>query len=150
MNPKIMKVVAYITRTVPGNPESIQLLVNVHTDLPEAGIQVPAGTIEAGETAEVAVIREVYEETGLNEATIIAKITEYDYFYEPRKEIHQRNVFLLSLNEKPKDEWETTEVTPSGHIIKLRHYWIDINSEIELAVGQGDFIHVIESLVNNE
>lgn len=56
--PKI-KVVAYITR-------GRELLVFEHADDAEAGVQVPAGTVEPGEEIEAAVWREVAEETGLN------------------------------------------------------------------------------------
>ena len=42
-----------------------RLLLFTHPEAPEAGIQVPAGTIEAGETPEDAVMREGREETGL-------------------------------------------------------------------------------------
>ena len=41
------------------------LLVFNHRDHPEAGTQVPAGGIEAGETVAAAAIREVREETGV-------------------------------------------------------------------------------------
>lgn len=39
------------------------LLVNLHTDFLVAGIQVPGGTIEPGESAKTASIRELYEES---------------------------------------------------------------------------------------
>ena len=55
---QIDKVYAYITH-------ANKLLVFKHVDFPEAGIQVPAGTMDAGETPEMAVMREVFEETGL-------------------------------------------------------------------------------------
>ncbi len=54
----VKKVVAYITR-------GDELLVFTHRDFPEAGVQVPAGTVEDGETLDAAVLREVHEETGL-------------------------------------------------------------------------------------
>lgn len=44
------KAFAYITQ---GN----SLLIFEHEDAPEAGIQVPAGSIEAGETPEEAALR---------------------------------------------------------------------------------------------
>ncbi len=42
-----------------------ELLVFEHAGMPEAGLQVPGGTIEAGETPGEAVAREVLEESGL-------------------------------------------------------------------------------------
>ncbi len=57
----IHKVTAYITRT--GSDGLPQLLVFRH---PEAGVQLPAGTGEDGETSESSVLREAWEETGLS------------------------------------------------------------------------------------
>ncbi|MBZ9712800.1 NUDIX hydrolase [Deinococcus multiflagellatus] len=54
------RVLAYITRA----PH--ELLVFEHPPLyPDAGIQVPAGGVDPGETPAEAVIRETFEETGL-------------------------------------------------------------------------------------
>ena len=44
-----------------------RLLLFTHPKSPEAGIQVPAGTIEPGEDPQDAVMREATEETGLTE-----------------------------------------------------------------------------------
>ena len=52
------KVFAYVTRAE-------QLLVFRHVDSPEAGIQIPGGTIESGELPEDAVLREAVEAIGL-------------------------------------------------------------------------------------
>ena len=54
------KVYAYITR-------GDHLLVFRHVDFPEAGIQIPGGTLEDGEEPDEAVLREAFEETGLEE-----------------------------------------------------------------------------------
>lgn len=45
--------------------EGQELLVFEHAGMPEAGLQVPGGTIEQGETPLQAVAREVLEESGL-------------------------------------------------------------------------------------
>jgi 8-oxo-dGTP pyrophosphatase MutT (NUDIX family) len=62
---KIQKVYAYIT-----SPEG-QLLVFEHVDFPEAGVQVPGGTVEVGESVDAAVIREAEEETGLSDLFMV-------------------------------------------------------------------------------
>lgn len=59
----IRKVVAYITCRG-------HLLVFRQPESPEAGIQVPAGTIDPGETPAAAVLREAAEETGLDRLTV--------------------------------------------------------------------------------
>ncbi|MYH67175.1 MAG: NUDIX domain-containing protein, partial [Dehalococcoidia bacterium] len=45
--------------------EERELLVFEHAGIPEAGLQVPGGTVEGGETPLQAVSREVLEESGL-------------------------------------------------------------------------------------
>lgn len=55
----IEKVTAFITRE---SRDGRDLLLFKH---PYAGVQIPAGTVEDGETPEEAVLREVCEETGL-------------------------------------------------------------------------------------
>ncbi len=59
MSEIVQKVTAFIVRENNGVKE---LLVFKH---PTAGIQIPAGTVEADENIETAVKREAYEETGL-------------------------------------------------------------------------------------
>jgi len=70
------KVTAFITREA---NEVRQLLVFRH---PDAGIQLPAGTIEVGETPEAAVLREVREETGLTAVEIVAHLETLDQVLE--------------------------------------------------------------------
>lgn len=48
-----------------GEGAARELLVFEHAGLPDAGLQVPGGTVEAGETPLEAVAREVLEESGL-------------------------------------------------------------------------------------
>ena len=57
------KVVAYITR-------GRELLVFEHEGMPEAGVQVPAGTVEPDEPLEAALWREIAEESGLTGETL--------------------------------------------------------------------------------
>lgn len=60
----VEKVTAFITR---GAKDERELLLIEH---PNAGIQIPAGTVEDGETPGEAVIREAAEETGLTSLSI--------------------------------------------------------------------------------
>ncbi|MDE0041029.1 MAG: NUDIX domain-containing protein [Candidatus Poribacteria bacterium] len=64
MSSVVEKVTAFVTRERNGVNE---LLLFRH---PTAGLQIPAGTVEKGETPETAVTREVYEETGLRDVKI--------------------------------------------------------------------------------
>lgn len=58
------KVTAFVTRP---SDKGHDLLLFQH---PNAGVQIPAGTVEEGETPEAAVLREAVEETGLAPLTI--------------------------------------------------------------------------------
>ena len=93
----IDKVVAYVTREHNGE---LQLLVFEHEKKwSEAGLQVPAGTVEKGESLEQAVLREVFEETGLRLVDSVKKIDEYIYFREMQGVFNNRHVFHLITQE---------------------------------------------------
>jgi 8-oxo-dGTP pyrophosphatase MutT (NUDIX family) len=77
MQPEIGKVTAFITRD---GAHGRELLVFTH---PDAGIQVPAGTMEHGETPEIAVLREAFEETGLTDLRIVADLGAITPILEP-------------------------------------------------------------------
>jgi 8-oxo-dGTP pyrophosphatase MutT (NUDIX family) len=62
------KITAFVTRE---GPAGLELLVFRH---PHAGIQLPAGTVDEGETHEQAVLREVREETGLENVRVVRYI----------------------------------------------------------------------------
>jgi 8-oxo-dGTP pyrophosphatase MutT (NUDIX family) len=64
MNKTIEKVTGFVTREM---STGVELLLLQH---PHAGIQIPAGTVNPGETPSKAVTREVAEETGLVSITI--------------------------------------------------------------------------------
>ncbi|WP_170169065.1 NUDIX hydrolase [Mesobacillus subterraneus] len=97
------KVLAYIIREKHGKQE---LLVHGHRDYPEAGLQVPAGTAEAGEPLEQALFREIQEETGITDVQLLEKLEVYSYFNEYRNEVQERHVFLLRIIEKLPERWD--------------------------------------------
>lgn len=67
----VQKVVACLLRTRDEEPD---LLVFVHPV--NGATQIPKGTLEDRESAELAVVRELEEETGIPGATIEAKVAE--------------------------------------------------------------------------
>ena len=85
--PVVEKITAFITRNYNNDKE---LLLIQH---PNAGIQIPAGTVEQGETIEEALKREIKEETGLRNITI----KKYIGFKENKLE---NNEFLISKKTK--------------------------------------------------
>lgn len=64
------KVTAFVTRVHEGR---VELLVFAH---PTAGTQVPAGSVESGEQPAAAAVREVAEETGLEDCVVVARMGE--------------------------------------------------------------------------
>ncbi|MCA9940989.1 MAG: NUDIX domain-containing protein [Anaerolineales bacterium] len=81
MNPPILraveKVTAFVTR---GRGATAELLVFAH---PTAGIQLPAGTVEVMERPDAAVLREVREETGLQNVQIEAHLGDLRHDLPP-------------------------------------------------------------------
>ncbi|MDZ8083994.1 MAG: NUDIX domain-containing protein [Nostoc sp. DedQUE12b] len=85
----IKKVLAYVTK-------KNELMVFTHTNFPEAGVQVPAGTVEEDEEPSEAVLREIYEESGVKGVRIIELLGIYQYNMTPyRDEIQERYVYSV-------------------------------------------------------
>ena len=97
-----VRVAAYVIRhrTVP------ELLVFDHVGTPEAGTQVPAGGVDAGEGLEVAVLREVAEETGLLTATVIRQIAVEDRPHPVTGQPRRTTFFHLQAPADTPDAWE--------------------------------------------
>jgi ADP-ribose pyrophosphatase YjhB (NUDIX family) len=90
------RVVAYVLR-------GRELLVFEHCDFPDAGTQVPAGTVEDDEAPSVAVVREVHEETGAS-ARLVRELGFTDAI-APRGE-PRRNCFFELETDESRDAWE--------------------------------------------
>ena len=115
-----------------------------HRDFPRAGLQVPAGTIEEGESPQEAVLREVYEESGLREVRIVRYLGHYFHSPAPyRDEIHHRHVFHLETTGPVASTWLHYESDPSngGPPIAFSFSWMKLDDpELRLAGGQGDLL----------
>lgn len=137
----IPKVMAYITCKRGGRE---QLLVFRHRDYPEAGIQVPAGSIEEGESIEAALWREVEEESGLTGLELVRKIGTFDYVHPYTGNLHVRHVFHLRAPEDTPDEWEWIETSggavPDDEGFVFQFYWVDLDGELHLIGGRGDYL----------
>lgn len=104
------KVVAYITC-------ADRLLFFHQPAFPEAGVQVPAGTMEAGENPREAVLREAQEETGLSDLQWVATLGQRDDVLENKhgeEMLLRRHFFHLRANGNPPQRWQHWEMTPSG------------------------------------
>ena len=135
----VEKVVAYITH-------GARLLVFRHTQHPEAGIQVPAGTIKEGELPVDAVMREAMEETGLERLEVRAFLGKRRYHLEwfDRSEIQVRHFYHLGVLGEAPATWQHYESSPSGPI-PFEFFWATLpNGVPHLAAGQGELLSALE------
>jgi 8-oxo-dGTP pyrophosphatase MutT (NUDIX family) len=123
---EIYKVYAYITR-------GEKILVFRHVDFPEAGIQVPGGTMEAGEDRERAVLREAEEESGLT-GLVVNRHLGRDVFQDVPNTKMMRHFFHLICPVETPETWQHYEETPSdgspGPIL-FEFYWLPLDEAAE-------------------
>jgi len=140
--PVCQKVYAYILQESPIHP---QILVFEHVDFPEAGIQVPGGSVESGEDFSEAAQREAVEETGLTKLILEGGLgsVKRDMRGLGLDEVHHRHYFQFSCSHANKQAWVTQEMTPSdgseGPIV-FRCFWVDLDSPPELHGGLGEML----------
>ncbi|MBO9421426.1 MULTISPECIES: NUDIX hydrolase [Stappiaceae] len=112
-----------------------ELLVFEEADNPRPDLQVPGGTLDPGESYLQGAIREFSEETGLTLDIALESFADQDHFIDNVPGIldglHRRRHFHGTIPEKPADEWEHFEMTPSagGAPIRFRLFWVDLFSE---------------------
>ncbi len=130
------KVFAYITCQQ-------RLLVMAHPHVPEAGIQVPAGTLEPGESPEAGVLREAFEETGLKNLRCGALLGEQ---IRPMTDfglaqIHHRYFFHLTCPGPVADSWLHDELHPSDGgtaPITFEFYWVSLPDGVPALIADHD------------
>lgn len=98
----IPKVGAYIIRQAKQGP---QLLVFAHEAFPEVPVQIPGGTIEKDESPEAALHREIEEESGLNNLSLIRKLGVGYYFWETANDKVEGHCYLLQAPDDVPDSW---------------------------------------------
>lgn len=112
-----------------------RLLVFTHPHAPEAGIQVPAGTVEEGEDPAEAVLREATEETGLRGLKLVGFLgeRERDLAGSGRDEIHHRRFYHLRYAGDPPPAWRHQEAHPfdgTAEPIEFAFFWTRMPDEI--------------------
>jgi 8-oxo-dGTP pyrophosphatase MutT (NUDIX family) len=126
--PCYQRATAYLTDA------SGRLLVFDHVDAPGAGTQVPAGGIHDGEAPESAVLRELYEESGVTDVTLVRKLGETWYVAAPGNvppglEEQIQHAFHLHLRvSAAAGRWEWDE--RSGGDVTLHRFafrWVTID-----------------------
>lgn len=130
------KAFGYITRQHAG---MTQALVFTHRDDPEAGIQIPKGTVEAGERPEEAVVREMVEETGLRALTLLGAVAR-DHHTSPDGDESERLFYWLRAENAP-DAWEhvvASDGEDDGLVFQCR--WISRPDEVPLMDAHGAYL----------
>ncbi len=142
-----LKVFAYIQ-------EEGRLLVFRHTHFPEAGIQVPGGSVEPGEPLEAAAVREAEEETGLRRLRIVEYLGSDEMVFQRGgvDELHIRHFYYLEPgagtfpDDVVPERWVHYERTPSDGSpgpIEFEFFWVARSRkpnryfEVELSYGLG-------------
>lgn len=141
----VRKVVGYVVR-------SGRLLVFTHDDAPLeiTGVQVPAGTIEPGESPDHAVVREVREETGLAARIVRDLGVDHFDFWPAKPEVHERHFFQLELlDDEVPERWQAGEDDPSdgGAAQRWTCWWTPLRNAQVLCAGFGARLGGVESVV---
>ena len=110
-----VRVVAYVTR-------GDELLVFEYADENDpSGVQVPAGGVDEDERLDLAVLREVEEETGLTGARLVRELGVSDFVANGWH--HEQHFFQLEAPPGLPDEWEhvgTGGGEDDGHVFLCR------------------------------
>jgi 8-oxo-dGTP diphosphatase len=101
------------------------LLILEHPQHPEAGLQVPGGTIQDGEEPALAVLREVEEETGLSDVRVGSCLGAQDF--DMRRfgidELQTAWYFHLECIRSTPETWYHHEAHSVKEPIPFRFYW---------------------------
>jgi 8-oxo-dGTP pyrophosphatase MutT (NUDIX family) len=124
------------------------LLVFRHTQFPQAGIQIPAGSVEPGETLEVAVLREAGEETGLTGLSLGTYLGKDRYKIPEQDVVLERHFFRLHVEPPLPDRWLSYELNPSDGSpapIEFEFFWMPLEQVRQegLAGRQDALIYVL-------
>ncbi|WP_159618873.1 NUDIX domain-containing protein [Arthrobacter zhaoguopingii] len=118
------------------------LLVFTHDELPMTvtGVQIPAGSIEPGESPEEAAVRELFEETGRH-GQVVRGVGIQRYDLRPaRDEVAVRHYFRMRMTAADVAErWTAGESDPShGESgTSWTCWWIPLTDAHVLAAGFG-------------
>jgi 8-oxo-dGTP diphosphatase len=121
----VAKALTYIT-------QGGRLLVFRKPDFPDAGVQVPGGSVEAGEALEAAALREAREETGLGELVVQSYLGSVEY--ELKVDVgppHLRHFFHLAYTGPSLERWQHVELEPSttrGAPARFELWWEPLSS----------------------
>jgi 8-oxo-dGTP pyrophosphatase MutT (NUDIX family) len=134
----VRKVLVYVT-------QARRLLVLAHPFHPEAGLQVPGGTIRDGEDSRAAAAREIEEETGLADLLIgdLLGETEYRWRLPERDRLDHRFFFHATVAGSVAETWRhyETQAEDGSPPIAFDFSWWDLSGDPPpLVHGHGDLL----------
>ncbi|UEP37709.1 NUDIX domain-containing protein [Burkholderia ambifaria] len=128
-----------------------RLLTFIQPRFPEAGRHVVAGTLEPGEMPIAAALRELREESGIDNAEVVRVLGNYFYSMTKfgRSEIQHRHVVHVRVNDAiaMKACWTHFEATPStgGEPIEFNfECYPFFDAECALIGGHDFFVPVLK------
>jgi 8-oxo-dGTP pyrophosphatase MutT (NUDIX family) len=132
------KAVAYVEHRL--RPGHLAAFVHGEDEEPlfESGLQVPAGSIESGETEAAAALREAREETGLTDLEVVRRIGE-DTIEWPNGR-RQHRVFYHLTGTGP-DRWRNIARHEGAPGRAFDFQWIPFDLAPQLAAGQGLLVY---------
>lgn len=136
--PTVDKAYAYATRRRAGD---LELLV-FEQEASGTGVQVPKGTVEAGELPRKGVVRELAEESGVDDALGVSHIETDHWYHDRRESIYRRHFFHVPVRES-REEWEHA-VTGGGEDDGLVFYcyWAEPGS-VSLSRDMDDYLGAV-------
>ncbi len=139
------KVMDYITTMQVEYPE---LLVFGHVGSPEAGIQIPAGTLEETESPREEVLSEVFEETGLNAFYENIFLGSHLYWYSSSHTLILRYAYLL-LSQETRNQWIHV-VAGEDSQMEFMLYWIPLSKTLHLQGDFGSYFHRVRHSLHDK
>ncbi|AIF65498.1 hypothetical protein GZ22_01690 [Terribacillus saccharophilus] len=141
----VEKVLAYII-SIRNN--TYQLLVHEHKDIPEAGLQVPGGTVDPEEDSATALQREIYEESGLRDLPASELVASAPFLHPDKQELQLRHFYLIQTKQQLPNTWDH-HVFGNGadNGLVFRYTWYDLASIPPLAVSQDQFLHLVRKII---
>ncbi|HEX8626807.1 MAG TPA: NUDIX domain-containing protein [Catenuloplanes sp.] len=137
-----VRVAAYVIRHSGREP---QLLVFDHIGIPDAGTQVPAGGVKPGESLHDAVLREVAEETGLTDISVLSEIASEHKPHPETGQPRHTTYFHVQAPAGTSDSWQHT-VTGTGQDSELEFAcrFVSLPLQKHLADRQDAQLHRID------
>ncbi|GAB3027661.1 NUDIX hydrolase [Natronobiforma cellulositropha] len=138
--PTVEKAYAYVTRDA-GGYTGLELLV-FEQPTPGTGVQVPKGTVDEGEAPAEAVVRELEEETGIDEPTEVTHLASDRWVHDRRRAIYRRHFFHVLVDE-PRDAWDHVVTGAGEDDGMVFSCYFTCPRSVALSRDMGDYVHTV-------